>query len=212
MMSKWVEEFPQLRKVGRNKYYKLIGPLLVGIELIKAPMSEGVCPYFVIYSLFGTRIGTDLKSCLSGPIILKELLNNKGLQFFSKAFGDGTDLKVLKKQLPISMEGNILLKDMLKCIDKYISTESYPNSFHHASMLEDKYKLVLCCGEKKEAELILKKIKCIRWDLKNFELFGIQYENWIKDLELSKKEELLYYSEINKHTPKLEKLYRSEFI
>ena len=48
----WGNAFPQLSKYTQNKYYKILGSLLIGIELIKLPRVEEYSPHFVIYSLF----------------------------------------------------------------------------------------------------------------------------------------------------------------
>ena len=48
----WQNAFPQLVKYAQNKYYKILGSVIVGIELIKLPKAEDYRPHFVIYSLW----------------------------------------------------------------------------------------------------------------------------------------------------------------
>jgi hypothetical protein len=38
----WVKEFPQLTAYKHNKLFKIIGPALVGIEMIRLPLLYGL--------------------------------------------------------------------------------------------------------------------------------------------------------------------------
>ena len=78
----WQTAFPQLVKYAQNKYYKILGSVLVGIELVKPPLVDKYSPHFVIYSLWGNRAGNDLKTCLSGPIVLRAFYDKRGQEFF----------------------------------------------------------------------------------------------------------------------------------
>lgn len=77
----WQNAFPQLTPYTDNKLYKVIGPVIVGIELINLPNKEEYRPHFVMYSLWGNRTGNNLKACLNFPILLKEFYTDKGIQY-----------------------------------------------------------------------------------------------------------------------------------
>ena len=65
--EEWLNAFPQLSAFTQNKLYKVVGPYVIGIELIKSPFTEGYSPYFVIYPLWKK----DVKTSLDYPILLK---------------------------------------------------------------------------------------------------------------------------------------------
>lgn len=71
----WQTELHYLTKYKPNKFYKRVGPLVVGIELISAPHTDYYCLYFAIYALWGNALGRDIKSCMSGPILLRQISN-----------------------------------------------------------------------------------------------------------------------------------------
>ncbi len=69
----WQDAFPQLSIYSQNKLYKIIGPLIIGLELIKSPFTDSYSPYFMMYSLWKS----DIKTNLDYPIILKYFKNKK---------------------------------------------------------------------------------------------------------------------------------------
>lgn len=215
----WQNAFPQLVKYAQNKYYKIAGSVLVGIELIKLPKVEEYRPHFVVYPLWGSKAGKDLKACLSSPIILREFFNRKGLQFsvpYLKHNAEFSEvLKAVNKQLPFSMEGDIPLKKMFTAFDEHSKTpplSAAPNSYLQASLMESKFEMTLCSGNEKQAQDVLNQIKKKKWDLEHFALWGIKYENWLKDIESkpSNRDQILSQLNANKQDKKLEKLHRSE--
>src|SRR5919109_893840 len=78
--SDWQTAFPQLAAFAQDKFYKIIGPLVVGIELINIQRIEGYRPHFMIYPLWGNNRGHDLKACLDAPAVYSAIRNRKGLQ------------------------------------------------------------------------------------------------------------------------------------
>ncbi len=215
----WQNAFPQLHKYAPNKFYKILGPVLTGIELIKLPRVEEYRPYFVIYSLWGNKIGKDLKSCLSGPIVLEEFYNKKGLQFsipYTKHIDEFTEvLKAVKKQLPFSMDDEVSIKQLLSALERFSKTPPMsvaPNSYLQAALQENKLEIALYSGENKLVENILSQIKRRKWDLKHFLICNIDYDNWLRGIEekISHKDELLSQLNTNKQEKKLEKLQQSE--
>ncbi len=215
----WQNAFPQLVKYAKNKYYKIVGPLIIGIELIKLPRVEEYRPHFVIYSLWGNKVGKDLKSCLSGPIMLKEFFNTKGLQFsipYIKHSAEFSEvLKAVKKQLPFTLDGDVSLKQVFLALEKHSQTpplSAAPNSYLQAILQEYKLEIALCIDAEKQAQDVLTQIKKINWDLNHFAMFDIDYEKWLKSIDdkVSNKNELLLQLDTNKKDNKLKKLQQSE--
>ena len=58
--KEWQSAFPQLGRYAQNKLYKVLGTLVIGIELIKVPFMEQYRPLFVIYTLFDKDLNTNL--------------------------------------------------------------------------------------------------------------------------------------------------------
>ncbi len=215
----WQNAFPQLVKYAQNKYYKIVGPLLVGIELIKLPRVEEYRPHFVIYSLWGNKSGKDLKACLSGPIILKEFFNKKGLQFSIPYTNHNTVfpevLKAVKKQMPVKLDGETSIKKIYSAIEEHSKTpplSAAPNSYLQASLQEYKLDIALCIGADKQVQEVFKQIKKRDWDLNHFAMFGINPEKWFKSLEdkINSKDKLLLQLSTIRKDKKLEKLQQSE--
>ncbi len=215
----WQSAFPELTKYAQNKYYKILGSVIVGVELVKPSSVEKYSPHFVIYSLWGNKAGKDLKACLSGPIVLKPFFDKKGLEIYIPYLKHDAEfsevLKAVKKQLPFSMEGDIPLKKMFAAFDEHSKTpplSAAPNSYLQASLMESKFEMTLCSGNEKQAQDVLNQIKKKKWDLEHFALWGIKYENWLKDIEskLSNRDQILSQLNANRQDKKLEKLHRSE--
>lgn len=215
----WQNAFPQLVKYAQNKYYKILGSVLVGIELVKPSSVENYSPHFVIYSLWGNKAGKDLKACLSSPIALKPFYNKKGQEIYipyNKHEAEFSEaLKAVKNQVPFSMEGDVSLKKVLSALDEHSKTpplSAAPNSYLQASLMKSKFEMTLCSGNEKQTQDVLNQIKKKKWDLEHFALWGIKYENWLKDIEskLSNRDQILSQLNANKQDKKLEKLHRSE--
>jgi len=160
----WQSAFPQLSLYAQDKLYKIVGLIIVGMELIKLPKTEEYRPHFVMYSLGGNRLGNNLKACLSGPIMLKEYYSKKGLQFsinygkHGSIFNEVVDC--VKEQTLISFEGDILLKKLLAILDEYSKIpplSAGPNSYLQASLHVAKLKIALYVGIA-EAQSILEQI------------------------------------------------------
>ncbi len=214
----WLIVFPELEKYTQNKYYKIISCLVLGVELIKLPRINEYRPYFVLYSLFGNRIGSDLKSCLSNPMLIKEFFNKKRMQLsINQKYNEG-DLKeilqTVKRQLPFSMEGDVKFKDVMNTIDKYSKDAPLNasfNSFLQASLLERKLEISLFEKKQKSIDEILSNIKKTKWDLEHFKLCNIDYEEWINSIETKIKNQDLLIQNVKKmkDNNKLSKLHES---
>lgn len=211
----WQKEFPLLKKFAQNKYYQILGPLLIGLELIWPPKSDDYHPHFVMYSLWGSEMGNNLKACLSGPILLQQFYTKKKLQLsipYSKHADKFPEvIESINKQLPFQFGKDISLNDILLTIKKYSERPPLsvaPNSYLQACLQEDMLSLALCCGADKEARHILARMKTIKWDKAHFLMFDIDSNVWLDNVELklTKKDEIQAIVQENKSDKKLAKL------
>ncbi len=215
VVEEWQNAFPQLTLYSQNKLYKIIGPIVTGIELMKLPRTEEYRPHFVIYPLWKN----NAKECLDVPIILKEYYNRKGLQFsipyekhsiyFEEVLGS------VKKETPISLAGDVSLKKLFDVIDEYSKMpplNASPNSYLQAKLQETKLEIALCISSNSEVRNVLAQIQKRKWDIVHFAMWNIDFNEWLQGL----KEKVNYSNDffnriaVNKQDKKLEKLQQSE--
>ena len=216
--EEWLNAFPQLTLYAQDKLYKVVGSIIIGLELIKLPRTDEYRPHFVIYSLCGNRMGHDIKACLAGPILLQQYYNKKGFQYdipYEKhsIFFDDV-LESITKQTPLPFEGNIPLKRIMSILDEYSKTpplSAAPNSYLQASLQEAKLKIALFI-DVTEAQSILEQINKRNWELNHFKAWGVDVNEWPQSLQttITHRDEFLKQIEINKQDKKIAKLLSSE--
>jgi hypothetical protein len=210
----WLNAFPQLSVYSQNKLYKTIGPLIIGLELIKSPFTDSYSPYFMMYSLWKR----DIKINLDYPIVLKYFKNKKGFQFeipyeqHSIFFEEVLDS--IHKQLPISFDEGISLDKILSVLDgfsKIPPLSAAPNSYLQAVLYEAKLKISLYTSSD-DANLILDEIQNKDWDTNHFKACGKDVSNWILGLHecVTSRGRFLKQIELNKQDKKISKLLTSE--
>lgn len=213
----WQNAFPELGKFSQNKLYKIVGPLILGLELIKLPGGQEYRPHFVMYSLWDN----DLKTCLSRPIMLNEFHDKKGLQFFISYEGHENNfsdaVKSIKNQSLIPLNGDITLKKIFKAIDEHSQKpplDGIPNSYLHASLQESKLLIALCNDDKIYVQQILSEIKSVNWDLNHFKLWGVNLKEWMQSIEdkIRNKNQLLININNNKSDKKLDRIKKYNII
>ncbi|WP_261511579.1 hypothetical protein [Chryseobacterium paludis] len=216
VIQDWINNFPELSLYGTDKLYKVIGPVIIGLELIKLPRTEEYRPHFVIYPLWKEKTESTLKV----PILLIEYDNKKGLQYNIPYKNHYTSfyeaLDSIKKQTPLSFTANITLKQLESVLDKYSKSRplsAAPNSYLQALLHEAKLRVALFIGVK-EAEGILDEIIKREWDTKSFNNWKIDMIDWFKSLHeiIANRDEFLKQIEVNKLDKKISKLNRSELV
>jgi len=214
VVEEWQSAFPQLTLYSQNKFYKKVGAIIIGIELIKLPRTEEYRPHFVIYPLWKKEV----KTSLDVPIILKEYYNKKGLQYsipYEKHNAFFTDvLESVRKQTPLSFEGDISLKKLFSVMDEYSKTpplSAAPNSYLQAVLQEAKLEMALFIGVA-DAQSVLEQINKRSWDTNHFKLCGIDVNKWLAVLreKITYREEFLNQIAANKQDKKIAKLKKSE--
>lgn len=215
VIEDWQKAFPQLSLYVQDKLYKVVGSIVVGLELTKLPRTEEYRPHFVIYPLWKK----DIKANLDYPILLKEFQNKKGFQYdipYEKHgifFNDVLDS--IKKQSPLSFEENISFKKLIAVLDEYSQTPPLsvaPNSYLQAVLQEAKFKIALSMGIT-EAQNILEQINKRNWDVNHFKASSVDVNEWLQSLQttVSNRNEFLKQIETNKQDKKIAKLQTSEF-
>ncbi|WP_312788853.1 hypothetical protein [Sphingobacterium sp.] len=214
VVEDWLNAFPLLSAYNQNKLYKIVGPCLIGIELIKSPFADNYSPYFVIYPLWKSDVKTNLKY----PILLLELKNKNGFQFdipYAKhsIFFEDVVYSV-KKQIQFLFEKNISLEKLMSVLDIYSRKpplSAAPTSYLQAIVQEAKFKIALFVGVS-EAQDVLKQINNINWDENHFKACKVDLNEWLQNLQtaLFNRTEFLKHIEANREDKKMAKLQSSE--
>ena len=212
--AEWQNAFPLLCFYDQNKLYKVVGPIIIGLELIKSPFTDAYSPYFVIYLLWKESI----KASLEYPILLKNFKNRKGFQYdipyekHTVFFDDVVDS--ITKQGPLSFEGNISFRKVIDILGEYSKTpplSAAPNSYLQASLQEAILKIALFI-DAAEAQNVLEQIENRNWDENHFKACGWDVKEWLQSLRTTifNRDEFLKQVEVNKQNKKIAKLKSSE--
>jgi len=215
IINDWQNAFPQLSVFGQNKLYKILGPVIIGLELIKLPGVEKYRPHFVMYPLWKE----DVKTCLDYPIILKEFYTKKGLQYnisyaASALFVEAVDS--VQKQSPLAFGGDIYLNKIFAIINEYSKTpplSAAPYSYLQADLQKARFEIAMYINTS-EAHNVLQEIEKITWDVNHFKACGIDVKVWLQRLQekVNNRDGLLYQIEKNKQEKKISKLRKSELV
>jgi hypothetical protein len=210
----WKDKFPKLKKIGSNQIFEIIGPLLVGIELVKSKFGKEYEPHIMICSLFGSdvsncRVGNDLKSCLDSPEIYFGLSNSKGGQFKidyrnHKELLDNAIIEMQRQHLPL--EKDISINDLFKFFDK--KTSQCKSSGELAQYLEFQYLVALFLDNESSKNDIIREIERQKplWNMEHFELWLGSYDKWFDNLKNKKPNDVVKSFNNVLKNDKLEKL------
>lgn len=213
--DEWLISVPLLSKFSQNKFYRVVGCSIIGVELIKLPKIESYRPHFVLYPLWKS----DLKNCLDSPSILFELSNNKGLQFsipylkHSAYFNEA--IECLKKQASILFFGNMPLKSLYGLIDnRFNDILVKSNSAQQAKLFELKYFSALYVSNQSQAKGILNQVQQAskNWDVQMFEMWFGRFDLWLEGLreKASRRGDFISQVKANLQDKKISHLKRSE--
>ncbi|MFZ1789271.1 MAG: hypothetical protein WAT92_13190 [Saprospiraceae bacterium] len=216
--QKWNNEFPDLSQFAQNKLYKIIGPLIGGIEIFNQPRSEDYRPYIAWYPLWNIGIA----NCFKEPIILQEIRNKKGMLYdipYRKNDIYFTELVMeIKRQMYFSFSGDIQLQELIKLIDSQFSHSLVKFSpIGQAILLEGKLLSALYVNHVKSIEQFMADINKISksWqNSENFDLKNGKIEEWLQKLKntINNRQDFLLQIESNKQDKKMSKLAYSELI
>jgi hypothetical protein len=185
--SDWLAMFPQLFNYDWHKFYKIIGPTVAGIALVKPPQSNGYKPHFVSYPLWRNGI----KACLDGPLLLQEILDKKRLQFnipysqYEHLLQDAVACIEEQVLLPLDKE-EVYIRDLFKMINSQFDRVLVKASPAQQAKL---YELKLCAAlyvdDTKLFNSILNEIRTAgeKWRPELFEWAYGPFDTWLKTLE-----------------------------
>ncbi|MNK98071.1 hypothetical protein D3C87_1184230 [compost metagenome] len=207
----WQREFPLLKVYDQNKFYRIVGCVVIGIELVKIPRTDNYRPHFVLYSLCKDNI----KECMDIPIVLQQFYDKKNFQLDipfdanSNLFKEAVE--IIKRQYPILISDKVLIKDIISAIDNYSSTKRFsiaPNSYFQGEFMQMKLEIELFAGNTKKVQEILNVIGKRDWDVKHFTVYGVDVKGWIANLqeEINKQDFFIQKVENNLSDKKLAKL------
>jgi hypothetical protein len=185
VIDDWQNAFPQLSLYARDKLYKIAGPIIIGLELIKLPRTPEYRPHFVVYPIWKQDVSTSLDF----PIILKEYFDKKGFQYdipYEKHDAFFNDvLESIDKQTLLLFDGNISFNKISSVIDEYSKTQplsAAPNSYFQAELLAAKLKIALVISIE-EAQNILEQVTRKSWDISHFQACGMDLSKWLQSLQ-----------------------------
>jgi hypothetical protein len=216
--EEWLLEFPTLIKFSLNKFYRVVGCVVVGIELIVLPGSGNYRPHLTVYGLWPNHFGNDVKAWLGGPILLKEFYNHKRFQF-NLPFEFNNEMckeaiSVIKSKAAFLLAENISIETLNAYIDNYAKCpplDAMPGSYLQASLMESKLNIARYVSHA-QALRVFKEINGRMWNTTHFKQCGHDVDEWINELKkkLANRELFLEDVKANRQNPRLSKLKFSE--
>jgi len=211
----WLNEFSQLSAFAQDKLYKIVGPIIIGIEVFKQPRADDYRPYFVSYPLWKS----DLKNCLEEPTIIQEMRNKKGLQFdipYSKHSNYFLEVvECTKTQVLIPFDEDINIKSLFEMINNqftYTLVRSSP--VQQAELYVFKLFSALYVNNEFLIKDVLSQIQKAgkNWQPNLFEWKFGAFDKWLQGLEnkVNERDDFLNQIDVNKQDKKLQKLKSSE--
>lgn len=217
----WLKNFAELKAYNQSSFYKIVGCTLIGFELVRLPYGIAKYrPYFICYPLSRK----DLKECLLGPYILKDLIyeysgNSLEIPYSEHCKYMSTAIEFVNAQIPISLTGDVALNHYLKMINTEINRQGIP-VFEELGLYILKFNIALYVNNAyliaksvNEIENLTKRYPIEWFDNRYRDKYG-SFNNWFTELKnkVNNRGEFLEQIEKNKQDPKLKKLYVSEII
>ncbi|HVU95339.1 MAG TPA: hypothetical protein VHE34_08950 [Puia sp.] len=206
----WLKAFPELSGYAQNKFYRIAGCVLLGLELIKLPRSEEYRPHFVMYPLWEE----NPDKCFTAIILVQEFYTKRNQQF-SIPYENHTlifneVLISVGEQKPILSYKEISIGHLLGVMESYARKaplSATTNSFHQAKFREAILKINLYEG-RKETEALYREIVGINWDKIHFKAYGVDVDDWLQKVHecINRREDFLRQIEQNKLDKKFGRL------
>jgi len=121
IVKDWLGALPQLTAYSQSKLLKIVGPTLMGIELLRLPRMNKYRPCFIVFPLWKQ---TE-KECIDEPSMLEEILNSKGLQFnipyhdHERFFASA--ISCMKEQIDVSLDKDVSIDGFLQMVGRQFS-------------------------------------------------------------------------------------------
>jgi hypothetical protein len=213
----WIEAFPELSIYAQNKFYKIIGSVITGIELIALPFSEDYRPHFVICPLWEK----DASKSIEYPGMMIEFKNRDGLQlnisYSNHSANFEEAVECVRHQLPINFTGNIHLGELLTVLMNYSVTShlsASPNSLLQGRLYQFMLYCALYTNNAEQINRLLTEIKQRKWNIEHFGMAHVDPDVWITDLEntVHNHDEFMAQITRNKEDKKIKKLKQSQLL
>ena len=172
----WAARLTGFGQLKWNSFYRIIGPIVIGIELKQIRSEEEYRPVFVVCSLWANA-DANLRSCLTQPFITRSITKwdlteytityENHSVFFEEALADSL------RQIPFPIEGNVSLADLKQFVNGYQRFDSPENIGDQLSLLEILLFCALYVGQEVEAKKILTDSKDLasKWNKRYPEFF-----------------------------------------
>lgn len=213
----WLDSFPDLYPFTLNKYYKIVGCCVMGIELVNVPNTGEYRPHFVMYPLWKANV----KECLDAPYFYISLVDDKGLQFsvpymkheqyFKKS------LENVKTQMPLLLTGDVNLNSLFQYVDSW-----FENIMIQASLIsqtricELEFYTALYIGNQNDTQDVLDVIRerSKKWNMTVFDIWNKNFDLWFENLKnmINQKDDYLQRIKFNQNDKKISSLKRFEIV
>lgn len=214
--NEWCSALPHLKKFREFRLYKIVGPTVLGIELINIPGIGHYRPHFMLYPLWKK----DIRNCLSYPPIQIYLRKKNGLQFDIRydehrmALAEAVDC--VQQQFAIPFNRDVTLNEMFELVDTQMKTNLIQvHSAKQGNLMELKLLLALYTGSDETKNIISQIENASKdWDIRLFESWWGNYDLWLNTIKatVNQRDEFLTQIEINRKESELRKLSYSELI
>jgi hypothetical protein len=211
--ASWLNHFTDLSAYNKGNFYKVLGPNIIGIELIKLPFSEDYRPHFAIYPLWEK----NEKDCLRGPVLLKGIETKRGRQL-DIPYSDNEKWKleafecVEKQTLPLDKD--VKIDELFALINEQLNFVSGPAE--EAAKYELKLFSAVYVSNWQLTDEILNTLYEIgkNWNPAGFDYYYGPFDRWYKSLEEKVRNRNLFMNQIsqNLESTKLSKLKRSQLL
>ncbi|MEL0455919.1 hypothetical protein WJN01_06745 [Flavobacteriaceae bacterium SZ-1-7] len=199
--EEWLKAFPNLCPTGSNKFFEILGPMIVGIELVKLSYGDEYRPYMVVSSFWNTgiiknKLESDFKRRISTPNIYSSLTHSDG-RGFNIGYYDTSLIKEASSQIKerfLPLGQNVSINTFFNYLDFYKdSSKQAQTSAGEARLLEFKYLVAKYSDDENLSNQIMQCIETGRkvWDMEHFEKWIGNYDAWVKKLENISRNELL---------------------
>lgn len=217
ILNDWLGAFPQLSSYAQNKLYKVVGPIVAGIEIPKLPRTDEYRPTFACYSLWKS----NEKECLEEPIFLLEMNNTRGFQLdisynkHESIFHEA--VACIRKQILIPFDRDVSLKGLFEMINNqflHMLVKSSPVG--QAKLYECKLFSALYVNDTALINKVLNEINqaAKSWQPSLFEWKFGKLDLWLQGLQekIKHREDFLKQIEGNKQGKKISQLKTSELL
>ncbi|MGN7706892.1 hypothetical protein [Chryseobacterium sp. 22543] len=211
--NSWLNNFSQLTPYNKDKFYKIVGPVVIGLEILKLPRAETYRPHFAIYPLWER----DESTCMKGPLLFKQIKRENGFQFDIPY----SDHKSWKEEAfrcttsqTISMNDDVHIEDIYELADQQLKMATGPADAAAKYLLKLFSAVYISDWTRTENILDELQLEGSTWNPLGFDFVYGPFEKWYKSLEemVRNRDRFLMQISHNLESNKLSKMKRSELL